>query len=332
MIARLILTTLSLLFFSINAYASVSTQEINFVSKSSGRTLVGEIYYPSSCKLEKKQIQHGIWMRENYSKNQTCANNQGKHPLVIFSHGFQGDRFGNSWIAEALVDKGYIVVMIDHTFNTSYDHSDLFIYTSMWQRPLDMTELLTYLLEHPEWGKVINKDKIAALGFSLGGTTALWLSGIKADKDKFRQTMDDKYARWSDWPKYASEKARAVDWNKAEQSYKDERIKAVISIAPDLGEAFTKGGLKEADVPTLIIVGDKDRITPKKKNAEFYAKGIKGSELLVIDGVEHFTFMNKCSAIGFQITPNLCTSDGKKAKAYTQVIDKIYNFLQKNLQ
>lgn len=332
MIARLILTTLSLLFFSINAYASVSTQEINFISKSSGRTLVGEIYYPSSCKLEKKQISHGIWMRENYFKNQTCANNQEKHPLVIFSHGFQGDRFGNSWIAEALVDKGCIVVMIDHTFNTSYDHSDLFIYTSMWQRPLDMTELLTYLLEHPKWSKVINKDKIAALGFSLGGTTALWLGGIKADKEKFRQTIDDKYARWSDWPKYALETAKAVDWTKAEQSYKDERIKAVISIAPDLGEAFRKGGLKEADVPTLIIVGDKDRITPKKENAEFYAKGIKGAELLVIDGAEHFTFMNKCSAIGFQITPNLCTSEDKKAKAHIQVINTIYNFLQKNLQ
>jgi predicted dienelactone hydrolase len=331
MIQRFILMAFSLLLFSFNAHAAVSTQEINFVSNSSGRTLVGEIYYPSSCKVEKKKIQHGIWMRENYSKDKTCIHNQQKYPLVIFSHGFQGDRFGNSWIAEALVGKGYIVVMIDHTFNTSYDHSDLFIYTSMWQRPLDMSELLTYLLEHPEWGKVINKDKIAALGFSLGGTTALWLSGIKADKDKFRQTMDDKYARWSDWPKYASEKVKAVDWNKAEQSYKDDRIKAVISIAPDLGEAFTKGGLKEADVPTLIIVGDKDRITPKKENAEFYAKGIKGAELLVIDGAEHFTFMNKCSAIGFQITPNLCTSDVKKEKVHTQVINTIYNFLQKNL-
>lgn len=225
-----------------------------------------------------------------------------------------------------------MVVMIDHTFNTSYDHSDLFIYTLMWQRPLDMSELLTYLLEHPEWSKVINKDKIAALGFSLGGTTALWLGGIQADKEKFRQTMDDKYARWSDWPKYALETAKAVNWAKAEQSYKDNRIKAVISIAPDLGEAFTKDGLKKGDVPTLIIVGDKDRITPKKENAELYAKSIKGAELLVIDGAEHFTFMNMCSAIGFQITPNLCTADGKKEKAHTQAINKISNFLQKNLQ
>lgn len=61
MVTRFILMALSLLLFSINACASVSTQEINFVSKSSGRTLVGEIYYPSSCKVEKKNIPHGIW-------------------------------------------------------------------------------------------------------------------------------------------------------------------------------------------------------------------------------------------------------------------------------
>ncbi|MGN6671379.1 MAG: alpha/beta hydrolase family protein [Candidatus Nucleicultricaceae bacterium] len=174
-----------------------------------------------------------------------------------------------------MVDKGYIVVMIDHTFNTSYDHSDLFIYTSMWQRPLDISELLTYLLEHPEWSKVINKDKIAVAGFSLDGTTALRLAGIKADQDKFKQIMDDRYSRWSDWPKYASAKASKVDWTKTEQSYADDRIKAAISIAPDLGAAFTTVGLKKSDIPILIIVGDKDRITPKKENAEFYAKGIK---------------------------------------------------------
>lgn len=331
MVSRFILIMLGLMLFSVNAYASVGTQEISFLSTSSERTLVAELYYPTSFNVENKKIPHGIWMRENYNKAQDNINKDESLPLIVFSHGFQGDRFGNSWLAEALVAKGYIVVMIDHTFNTSYEHSDLFIYTSMWQRPLDISELLTYILEHLEWGKVINKDKIAVAGFSLGGTTALWLGGIKADKDKFKQAMDDKYSRWSDWPKYASEKARAVDWTKAEQSYKDDRIKAVISIAPDLGEAFTADGLKETNVPALIIVGDKDRITPRKKNAEFYAKGINGAELLIIKGAEHFTFMNKCSAVGINVTPYLCSAEDKKASAQALVIDRIYDFLQKNL-
>ena len=315
---RLILVTVGLIFSFIPVQAFVSTQEVSFTSPSSGRTLVAEIYYPSLCNVKKKKIQHGIWLRGNYSKGKNCKNNQQKYPLILFSHGFQGDRFGNSWIAEALVDQGYIVVMVDHTLNTSYEHSDLFLYTSMWQRPLDISEVLTYLLDHPKWGPLIHTDQIAVAGFSLGGATALWLSGITADPDQFRRTMDEKYSRWSDWPRYAQEKAKSVDWAKAEKSYKDARIKAVIAIAPDLGQAFTKDGLKKADVPILIIVGDQDRITPKKENAAFYAKGIKGADLEVIPGAEHFTFMKMC-----------CSSEDKKKHVHGKVIHKIYAFLQK---
>jgi hypothetical protein len=31
--------------------------------------------------------------------------------------------------------KGYIVTLIDHPFNNSYEHSDVFVYGALWQRP-----------------------------------------------------------------------------------------------------------------------------------------------------------------------------------------------------
>ena len=40
------------------------------------------------------------------------------------------------------------VHMIDHPLNTSYDHNDLSVYTAMWQRPKDISELLTHLMQH----------------------------------------------------------------------------------------------------------------------------------------------------------------------------------------
>lgn len=61
-----------------------------------------------------------------------------------------------------------------------------------------------------------------------------------------------------------------------------------------------------ADVPMLTIVGDKDRMTPKKENPKFCAKDIKRAELLVIDGADSFTLMNKCSVTGLKITSSLC--------------------------
>lgn len=332
MISRFICIIIGLIFTYMSAYASIGTQEISFLSKSSGRTIAAEIYYPTSCSIESKKVQHGIWLRENYSKSQCNLGTKISYPLIVFSHGFQGDRFGNSWLAEALTRMGYIVVMIDHTFNTSYDHSDLFIYTSMWQRPIDIKELLSHLLQHPKWSKVIDQNRIAAAGFSLGGTTSLWLGGIRANKDLFKKTLDNKYSRWADWPEYAAKKARSVDWSKAELSYKDERVKAVISIAPDLGAAFTSEGLKEMQVPTLIIVGDKDNITPKEQNAEFYSKNIKNAEIIVLANIEHFTFMNKCSPLGLKLTPYLCLTEDRKDDTHKLTLNKIYDFLRKTLK
>ena len=329
-ISRLILIIIGIILVSIDAAASIGTQEIWFKSQTSDRTIVAEIYYPASCNIENKKIVHGIWLRENYSKSHCDFNEKKSYPLIVFSHGFQGDRFGNSWLAEGLVAKGYIVAMIDHAFNTSYDHSDLFVYTSMWQRPTDISELLTHLLQDPKWGKVIDKNRIAAAGLSLGGATALWLGDIRANKEQFKQTLDNKYSRWSDWPEYAAAQARHVDWSKAELSYKDTRIKAVIAIAPDLGEAFTAGGLKEMQIPALIIVGDKDIVTPKEQNAEFYAKNIMNAEIVVLKDAEHFTFMNHCSSLGFKLTPYLCSSDNKKDDAHSLTISKISDFLLKN--
>ncbi|MCE2993131.1 MAG: alpha/beta hydrolase family protein [Alphaproteobacteria bacterium] len=308
-------------------YAAVGTEEITFLSQSSGRNIVAEIYYPGTCKIDNKQVKHGIWLRENYLKAKCDIDDTKKYPLILFSHGFQGDRFGNSWFAEGLVSQGYIVAMVDHASNTSYESSDLFVYTSMWQRPIDISELLTYMLQDSKWNKVVDEEKIAVSGFSLGGTTALWLSGIKSDKDKFHHVMDAKYSRWDDWPEYAKSQARLVDWSKAENSYKDERVKAVVSIAPDLGEAFSINGLTKADVPVLIVIGDKDVVTPKKHNADFYAQHIPKAKLFVIKDAEHFTFMNKCSAIGFKVTPHLCDTDVKKDNAHDLVINKTHDFL-----
>jgi len=318
---------IGLVLFATNSHALVGTQEISFMSDTSKRVITAEVFYPTPIKAASKLVEHGIWMRENYDKGAISIDTTKQYPLIVFSHGFKGDRFCNSWFAEKMAKQGYIVVTIDHTLNTNYNHSDLFVYTSMWQRPIDISELLTHLLQHPVWSKVIDKEKIYAAGFSLGGFTSLWLGGIQADKASFKKSLDYSYSAWNDWPQHDAVKAKSVDWGKAEQSYLDKRIKAVIAIAPDLGKVFTKSGLEKMNIPALIIVGDKDGITPKAANAEFYAKHIVNAELLTLKGAEHFTFMNKCSATGLKFTPHLCADDPNRDAVHEQAIQKATEFL-----
>ena len=312
---------------TIYAAISIGTQEVSFQIAGTDRSLVAEMYYPIDQQHNKAYIDHGIWQRQSFIKDAPLAIQSSTYPLVIFSHGWQGDRFGNSWIAESLVKRGYIVVMIDHTNNTSYDHSDIFVYTSLWQRPKDMSHLLTYLLHHSQWKKVIDKNRIAAGGFSLGGLTALWLGGIKGDPKLFKKVMDQKYARWMAWPNTEKNRARAVNWQQAGDAYKDLRIKAVFAIAPDLGQGFNTPGLKGQSIPTLIIVGDQDKVTPSQENATFYAEHMPSTKLISTKDSSHFSFMNKCSELGKEITPHLCQDTLNREQLHEEVSAHIIEFL-----
>jgi len=318
--------------FSSSDAQSLGTQELEFIIPGTERHVVAEVYYPTEGKKDSKEVDHGIWKRRSYIKDAPLASQGIPYPLVIFSHGWQGDRFGNSWIAEALVDAGYVVVMIDHAHDNSYEHSDEFVYTSLWQRPLDLSALLDYLLKDPKWSQAIDKSRIAAGGFSFGGLTSLWLAGIEGDAKAYKEAMESE-ARWSDWPQSVKDRASKVDWTKAAKSYYDSRVKAVFSIAPALGKGFQPQGIQQAKVPILIIVGDKDRITPPDINADFFYSHLKNADLMTIKGAEHFTFMNSCSALGEAITPHLCqeTPAISRFKAHKEAADKLIAFLKEKL-
>jgi predicted dienelactone hydrolase len=309
----------------------LGTKEIEFVIPGSDRLVVAEIYYPTVNGTTSKNIAHGIWERRAYTKDAPLAPQRESYPLVIFSHGWRGDRYGNSWIAEALVDEGYIVAMIDHSHNNSYEHSDEFMYTSVWQRPLDLSALLDYLFQHPTWARFIDKNRIAIGGFSLGGLTALWTAGIEGDADAFKEAMQP-YARWSDWPQSVKKRASEVDWTKASRSYYDSRVKAVFAISPDLGRGFKPAGLEKARVPVLLIVGDHDSITPSAANAGFYHSHIKNSKLWIIKKAGHYTFLNSCSSLGLKITPHLCKNDSpSRFETHKEAAAKIITFLKDKL-
>lgn len=59
----------------------------------------------------------------------------------------------------------------------------------------------------------------------------------------------------------------------------------------DLLEDY-RGGKIRIDVPTLIIVGENDRLTPVKY-AEFFHKHIPNSKLVVIKGASHMVMLEK---------------------------------------
>ncbi len=104
----------------------------------------------------------------------------GPFPLVIVSHGYPGNRFLLSHLAENIASKGYIVASIDHTDSTYRTQAafgstlrnrsldQLFVLDEMARLNNDTTSFLNGL---------IDTDNTAIVGYSMGGYGAVITAG-----------------------------------------------------------------------------------------------------------------------------------------------------------
>lgn len=103
-----------------------------------GRTLQVEVYYPASAKHKESIPYHpnpemleedlnalyGVpkILIKKISRSKVPVKNQAKpalkedgFPLLLFSHGYNGSRFQNSFLLPQLVSQGYIIISLEHT-------------------------------------------------------------------------------------------------------------------------------------------------------------------------------------------------------------------------
>ncbi len=94
-------------------------------------------------------------------------------PLVIVSHGYPGNRYLLSHLAENLASKGYVVASIDHTDSTYNDQGAFG--STLLNRPLDILFVLDSMekLNREDTGQglrgAIATDRTAIVGYSMGG-------------------------------------------------------------------------------------------------------------------------------------------------------------------
>src|SRR5207302_7279539 len=168
---------------------------------------------------------------------------------------------------------------------------------SPWERPLDISFVLDKLLEHPILKERIDCKRIGVAGFSQGGMTALWVAGAKAH---FKEIQKDCEQTIEVMKKYHginfNEKDFEVNYQHANRSYHDERVKAAFSMAPGIGgvnEIFTAHSFHEVNIPVHIVSGEEDDIVPPKQNAELFARHIAHSKLSLIPHAGHWVFLNE---------------------------------------
>jgi predicted dienelactone hydrolase len=189
-------------------------------------------------------------------------------PLLLMSHGFGGWNTQFSNLAEVLASHGYIVASIGHDDNPITSKSDFLLSfgNTLLNRVQDQRQVLERLLREADQLN-IDADKVALLGYSMGGYGALATSGARYDiaSDTIsRLPVPAQETLTKDAPEIAG------------------RIDALVLIAPWGGQpdsrVWRRESLERIKAPTLVISGDHDDIVNFREGVSWLFDQLAGTD------------------------------------------------------
>ncbi len=200
---------------------------------------------------DKRSLEASYW----YPVNDQGEVPEGRHPLLVYSHGFTSTRNSGKHLGEYLASNGYIVIAADFPLTNRNAPGGPKL-KDVVNQPADVSFLIDKVVdwsrddEHVLSGHLDN-NRIGVTGISLGGLTTTLLSYHPTKRDR--------------------------------------RIKAAASIAgpsSTLSEIF----YQNADIPFLMLAADIDALVPYDVHALPVLDRIQRSSLVTITGGTHLGF------------------------------------------
>lgn len=221
---------------------------------------------------------------------------EGRHPLVLFSHGSGGKADGLGWLLSELANRGAIVLAVDHPGSTSGDSSPRRS-VDLAARAKDLSAALDTILADPAFAPFIDETNISVVGFSLGGSTAMSLAGLRFDgkvQDENCTTGPDAAdcgfflrggVHFADAPGFSSDAREA-------------RISRAVIVDPGFGGAVMEESLKavSAQLHFVNLGGKRDRIgaVDVGPDGNNLVSRLTGATYSTVEPANHFTFLALC--------------------------------------
>lgn len=261
----------------------------------------------------------------------------GQFPLILMSHGAGGNAGQFGWIAAALAEAGYVVVLPNHPGTTSQNASAAAA-VRVWERPADITAVIDHIIVNPQDYPFIDTSRIGTLGFSAGGYTAMAVSGARVDPDLLQRFCDADDHGMSDCAFLArgGVDLHKMDLTAAGQDLSDPRIQAAVIVDPGIVSTLTPNSLKRINIPMLILnLGDEAKV-PSGVYARAAADLMPQATYQIVPDATHFSFLAECKAKGPTILANegepdlLCHDAGgrRRAEIHADLRTRILGFLK----
>jgi predicted dienelactone hydrolase len=197
----------------------------------------------------------------------------GRFPLVIISHGTGGSHLVYRTLGAHLARHGFVVAMPEHPRNNRNNNDLAGTAANLANRPRHVRLVIDWAFSRSAFGACLVPDAVAIVGHSMGGYTALATAG-GLPTALASETPDQQPHAVSVTP--------------------DDRVKALVLLAPAAVWFMGDGALQGVRVPILMMTAEKDEHTPEG-HAEIIKRGVPDAALIdhrIVANAGHFSFLS----------------------------------------
>jgi predicted dienelactone hydrolase len=317
------------------AFSQIGIKQYRFEDVTRNRLLKTTILYPTKDTADQTFGGNKVFEGFGATLNAEIDTNI-RYPLCFLIHGTSGNWKNLSWIGKELATKGYIVVAANHPGSTTGDAQPETV-IQMWNQPQDVSFLLDTLLQ-TAYAPIIDTNSIFVIGSSLGGYSALALTGARLNFEKFPAFCKTHEDISSQYFRPVLPSINQVFIEKANQSLYDNRIDRAVAMVPGFMEVIDLENKKSIRKPSLIIGASLDENVPPRTHYHPFKPNFPSNwSYIEILEATHFSFLQICKANAVNILKEdgeefVCLEKGSKtrAKIHRETFGEILRFLESN--
>lgn len=213
----------------------------------------------------------------------------GPHGLVVISHGSGGSHLVHRGLAGTLARNGWFAAAPLHPGDNFMTDAAAGTRAVLEGRPRTVSEVVDAVIDDGRFGRHVDDGRIAVVGYSMGGATALALLGAVPSRDAARAHCrshpEDGFCAVGPEPGASGAGDGPIE------GLADPRFRAAVLLAPNTAW-FPDSEIEAVGMPVLIYAAERDEQLRTPYHAARIGRLLgPGALMRVIDGAVHYSFL-----------------------------------------